>query len=292
MRVDFALLTSAFGKFYNSMDTELKAGCLHEGKFYPAEEGIAYGYWCNNTFLDLKDPSFDFDGLPATAQPCGYFQSLPKLLAPGAKPGFMFRSRFYLSTKEILIASMTQPSAHRLSATLSNKLCALCKRMRADWLYVQGKEVCIDCLVGRLRTNKLYFEERNGIVNWSAEVIYKVHKGVREAGRSMEIPTQCPLPLDTVICCGFTEQIDGNYPTYGHFVGVGNQCAEGSCLNHVLCFKCADICTNCPICNAFISYELPPQKCKECQEPLCYGFDVACRNCGHIPKRRKQTTEH
>lgn len=288
MQLDFALLAWASSKFYNSMDTEYKAGCLYEGKFYPAEEGVAYGYWYNNTFLDLKHSSFDFDNLPATAQPCCYYQSHPQLLAPGTQPGFMFRMKFYRSTKEILIASMVQPSAHRLSTKLSAKLCALCREMKAEWKHVQGKEVCIDCLVERLRTNKLYFEERDGVVDWSAEVVYTVYKGVREAGRSMEIPTQCPRPLNTVICYGFSQRIDENYPSYGHFVGVGNQCAEGSCPIHVLCFKCADNCTNCPVCKTFISYESPPLICTECKEPLCYGFSVPCVKCGHIPQRRKQ----
>ena len=271
------------------MSTELKAGCLHEGTFYPAEEGVAYGYWHESSCLDLLSSSYDFSAIPASAQPCMFTQSSIELLAPGVQPGFLFRGRFFRSTKEILLVSMLQPSLHSTgSAIARKKQCVICKQLSSDCLNVQGKEVCLPCLVHRLKTRSLYFEEKGEKVNWSAQVVFDAYEGVRRAGRGGEIPTQCPLPCDSQICCGRIEQVGKDYPAYGHIVGVLSLCAEeSSCLYHSLCFKCANMYSNCPVCGKYIAYESPPSQCTKCKKSLCYGFAMPCE-CGEMPQPRKR----
>jgi len=269
------------------MNTEIRTGCLYEGVFYPAEEGTAYGYWHDNTFLDLNSSSFDFTALPPTAQPCSNtrVQGL-QLLAPGAIPGFSFRGRFYRTTKEILEFCMFRPPMHASTSSIRKSQCVLCKRFLTDCVSVLGKQVCLDCLIKKFQTNCLYFEDRGGKVNWTALVIYEVFEAIQKAGRSVEIPTQCPLPCDSILCYGLNSPVAGNYPPSGHIVGVDNQCMEGNCPNHSLCFRCADHHSFCPVCRHPITYEQPPTKCK-CGKELCYGFAVACPQCGQKPSRQK-----
>lgn len=269
------------------MNTEIKTGCLYDGVFYPAAEDTAYGYWHENTFLDLASSSFDFASLPPTAQPCCYTKAQGlQLLAPTALPGFSFRGRFYRTTKEILRLSMVRPLIYASASSIRKSQCILCKRFLPDCVSVLGKQVCLDCLVKKLRSNSLYFEERDGNVNWTAQVVYEVFEAIQKAGRGAEIPTQCPLPCDSILCYGLHTPVTGTYPPYGHIVGVDNQCMEGSCPTHSLCFRCADRYESCPVCSHPLTYELPPTMCP-CGKELCYGFAVACPQCGRVPQRRK-----
>ncbi len=269
------------------MNTEIKEGCLYQGVFYPAEEDTTYGFWHENAFLDLKSSTYDFTLLPATAQPCSFTKANGlQALAPGVIPGFSFRGRFYRTTKEILKISMVRPLLYSAVSSIRKSQCMNCKRFLADCVSVIGKQVCLDCLVKHFQTNNLYFENRDGRVNWTAKVIHEAYEELRNAGRSTEIPTQCPLPCDSIICYGRHEPIVDNYPPYGHIVGIDNQCVEESCPTHSLCFLCADKFSNCPVCGYPIKYEQPPTHCS-CGKDLCYGFAVECPKCHMKPSRRK-----
>lgn len=266
------------------MNTEIKAGCLYQGVFYPSGNGIKYGYLHNGRFQDLLESTHvDFGGMEG-AEICLYTEATNEyqLLSREARLGYSFKGRFYNNTKDILLTSMAEHSVYRTK-------CVICKDLKGDCQSIQGKQVCISCLVIRLRSQCLYFEERDARVNWTEKAVHEAYQAVIKAGRKSEIPAQCPLPCESVICCGRSVPVADDYPSHGHIIGVHNQCIEGGCPRHTLCFNCADRLFACPLCNYRITYEMPPTQCT-CGMQLCYGFSMECPGCGKRPGKRKQPT--